>query len=125
MHGVRQSIYVSYQRKQEAIYKDNATLFDEVAPHEINIGQIDTRDMERTSNLTHNLSPDLNYFHDIDFSADSVTHLNGHSGSLTVQGCIGGETLPCLIDTGAAITAISLALWQRLPAPVNHPPRSN
>lgn len=53
---------------------------------------------------------------------DSIVQLNDKSGNLTLQGCIGGLSLPFLIDTGAAITAISLALWQSLPAPVKHPP---
>lgn len=41
--------------------------------------------------------------------------LNDKPGNLTLQGTIGGEQHLFLVDTGAAITAISGVLWQRLP----------
>lgn len=41
--------------------------------------------------------------------------LNDKPENLPLQGTIEGEQLPFLVDTGAAITAISGELWQRLP----------
>ena len=38
-----------------------------------------------------------------------VVQLNDHSNNLPIQGQIGGESLPCLIDTGSAVTAIRSA----------------
>ena len=44
-----------------------------------------------------------------------IHQINDELENLTLQGTIGSKQLLFLVDTGAAITAISAVLWQHLP----------
>ena len=51
-------------------------------------------------------------------SSRQVNHLKGHKEGLFLRGCVEGKEVEFVIDTGADVTLISLALLETLPKPM-------
>lgn len=111
----------------EKSYDESATFYQEIEPNEPKVNEHNAVNTVQGPPLHITLAPNLpmpvvcplqgqfpNY--------PSVIHLNDKPGNLPLQGNICSESLPFLVDTGAAITAISGALWERLPSQTKHPP---
>ena len=104
---------------QQTIDEDNepalTTCFHECATHFDNLEAMTPRKPNHNTLDVDTNNSQVPFSDPITSIGIDEIHLNDKPGNLTLQGTIGGEPLLFLVDTGAAITAISGALWQRLP----------